>query len=221
MPIPSRRTRHLRQADLQTSHRPHHQATTTKHHVRHVVPNYKNCNNTTSSRTTTQASRATHEVAATSCTTRATKIHHMAPHASATTTRAPTRSFRNDKNDFHSHHMAPRPSATTTMAPTRSFRNEKNDFHSHHMVPHSNATTTMAHARSSREQARSPILSYGVSFTCYHQNGFLKKIKIHGRSPMPHVLRQRPLSLGMSQSPMQELQWPWTQVMGVDRKSVV
>ena len=75
MQTPIRRTRHLRQA----SHRPCHQATSTKHQERHVVQNYKNYKDTTSSRKATQASRATHEVGATSSKKKETKIHHVVP----------------------------------------------------------------------------------------------------------------------------------------------
>ena len=74
----------------------------------------------------------------------------MAPHSSATTIMAPTRSFRDDKNGFHSHQMVPHSNATTTRAPTRSSRANKQDRQSYPMVSPSHATTKMASSRRSR-----------------------------------------------------------------------
>ena len=89
-------------------------------------------------------------------------MKHVVPCSNATTTMVPTRSFRGDKNDFHSHHMESPSHATTT----RSSRTNKQDCHYHHRRSSSRANTTMAPPR------RSSIMQDILCDSCNHYGHF-------------------------------------------------
>jgi hypothetical protein len=84
---------------------------------------------------------------------------------------APTRSFRDDKNDFHSHHMESPSHATTT----RRSRANKQDRHYHHRRS-SSVPPPQWHPHEAQATCK---ISYVIGATA--------KAIIHGNAPIPYA----------------------------------